>query len=40
MVKEYFKGKSLNKQVHPDEAVAVGAAILGAIVGGESDKEV
>jgi L1 cell adhesion molecule like protein len=37
MVREYFKGKTLNKSVHPDEAVAVGATILAAIISGETN---
>ena len=35
LVSEYFGGKALNKSVNPDEAVAVGAAIQGAILAGE-----
>lgn len=34
LVREYF-GKEPNKSVNPDEVVAVGAAIQGAILGGE-----
>ena len=25
IVQDYFKGKTLNKSIHPDEAVAIGA---------------
>ena len=32
LLKEFFNGKELNKSVHPDEAVAYGAAIEGAIL--------
>ena len=32
MLSEYFNGKTLNKSVHPDEAVAYGASIQGAIL--------
>ena len=32
ILKEFFNGKELNKSVHPDEAVAYGAAIQGAIL--------
>jgi molecular chaperone DnaK len=35
LVKELFKGKEPNKSVNPDEVVAVGAAIQGAIATGE-----
>jgi len=35
LVKELFKGKEPNKTVNPDEVVAVGAAIQGAIATGE-----
>lgn len=35
MLKEYFNGKNLNMSVNPDEAVAYGAAVQAAILGGE-----
>jgi len=35
LVKELFKGKEPNKSVNPDEVVAVGAAIQGAIATGD-----
>jgi molecular chaperone DnaK len=35
MVKELFKGKEPNKTVNPDEVVAIGAAIQGAIATGD-----
>src|SRR5437016_4101736 len=35
LVKELFKGKEPNKSVNPDEVVAVGAAIQGAIATGQ-----
>jgi molecular chaperone DnaK len=35
LVKELFKGKEPNKSVNPDEVVAIGAAIQGAIAKGE-----
>jgi len=34
---EFFNGKVLNKSVHPDEAVAYGAAVQGAILAGVRD---
>ena len=34
MVKNYFNGKELCKSIHPDEAVAYGAAIQAALIGG------
>ena len=40
MVSEFFRGKKLNLSINPDEAVAYGAAIQGAILSGanKSDK--
>jgi heat shock protein 1/8 len=32
MIKEFFNGKELNRSAHPDEAIACGAAIQGAIL--------
>lgn len=32
ILKDFFNGKELNKSVHPDEAVAYGAAVQGAIL--------
>mmetsp|Transcript_6964 Transcript_6964/g.25400 ORF Transcript_6964/g.25400 Transcript_6964/m.25400 type:complete len:647 (-) Transcript_6964:153-2093(-) len=37
---EYFDGKALNKSVHPDEAVAYGAAVQAAILSGEGNEKV
>jgi len=34
MLREYFNGKELNTGVNPDEAVAAGAAIQGAVIAG------
>ena len=36
LVMDYFNGKPLNKTVHPDEAVAYGAAVQAAILAGNS----
>ena len=39
LLKEYFHGKELCQSINPDEAVAYGAAVQGAILGGvKSDK--
>jgi heat shock protein 1/8 len=35
MLKDYFNGKNLNMSVNPDEAVAYGAAVQAAILGGK-----
>merc|ERR1711881_566873 len=35
LVKDFFNGKEPNKGVHPDEAVAYGAAVQAGILGGE-----
>ena len=37
LLSEFFDGKSLCKSVHPDEAVAYGAAVQGAILSGARD---
>ena len=37
---EYFNGKSLCKNINPDEAVAYGAAVQGAILSGVKDDKV
>jgi molecular chaperone DnaK (HSP70) len=39
LLSEYFGGKQLNKSVHPDHAVAYGAAIQAAIMLDETDNE-
>lgn len=33
---EYFDGKNMNKQLHPDEAVAYGATVQAGILSGQS----
>jgi len=37
LVKEFFNGKEPNKSINPDEAVAFGAAVQAAILGGTSN---
>jgi molecular chaperone DnaK (HSP70) len=38
MLSEFFNGKPLNKEINPDEAVAYGAAVQGAILSGSMDQ--
>jgi len=38
MLSEFFDGRVLNKEINPDEAVAYGAAVQGAILSGASDQ--
>lgn len=38
MLREFFDGKDLNKAINPDEAVAYGAAVQGAVLAGASDQ--
>ena len=38
-MKDFFNGKELNSGINPDEAVAYGAAVQGAVLCGESDVE-
>lgn len=40
MLSEFFNGKELCKSIHPDEAVAYGAAVQGAILSGNKDDKV
>lgn len=39
LVSEYFNGKELCKSINPDEAIALGAAIQGAVLGGKSSEK-
>ena len=40
LLREFFGGKELNQSINPDEAVAYGAAVQGAILGGATDKKI
>jgi heat shock protein 5 len=37
LIKDYFNGKEPNKGINPDESVAYGAAVQGAVLTGESE---
>jgi molecular chaperone DnaK (HSP70) len=39
MLREFFDGKELSKEINPDEAVAYGAAVQGSILSGASDQK-
>ncbi len=39
LIKEFFNGKEPNRGVNPDEAVAYGAAVQAAILGGQYSEE-
>jgi molecular chaperone DnaK (HSP70) len=39
-LKTYFNGKNPNKSVHPDEAVAAGAAVQAAALGGDNEHDI
>ena len=40
LLKDYFNGKELCKNINPDEAVAYGAAVQGAILSGAKDQAI
>jgi len=40
LLQDFFNGKELNKSINPDEAVAYGAAVQGAILSGEHSEEI
>jgi heat shock protein 5 len=40
LLKAYFNGKNPNKSVHPDEAVAAGAAVQAAALTGDNEHEI
>ena len=39
MLTEFFDGKSLNKDVNPNEAIALGAAVQAAMLSGKGSEE-
>jgi len=39
LLKDFFNGKEPNRGINPDEAVAYGASVQGAILGGDTHEE-
>ncbi|KAK7088718.1 heat shock 70 kDa protein cognate 4-like [Littorina saxatilis] len=40
LLQDFFNGKELNKSIHPNEAVACGAAVLAAVLHGDKSEEI
>ena len=40
LLSDYFNGKELNKSINPDECVAYGAAVQGAVLSGEQNSQI